>query len=358
MELQTELEVERTPDRVSLSKRLVAMCLGPEAGGGIEVREVLRCSPGIDEVEVAVEAASVNPIDLRRAEGYGRRLLSLVGAARFPAVLGNDFAGTVVGVGRGGASDFAVGDRVYGVKPPSRDGSHASHVLVKGAHVRKAPANREIEKLATLPYCFVTMWLAATSAGVTRQNAGGRRVLVHGASGGLGTLALQTLSAWGARATAIANASDLRACLEAGAADAFDRNDNAFARLRGAFDATLNFATWNDELELLSCLREGALGHATTVHPLVQNFDEEGWVGGALRSIRQKRETRTALPKDARNYAWILFRPNTDALSEMAQLVQRGRLSLPIGIQTPLHKVHEAFEHVRCRAGGRALLTP
>jgi NADPH:quinone reductase-like Zn-dependent oxidoreductase len=92
-----------------MSKRLVAMCLGPEAGGGFDVREVARRSPAPDEIEIAVEAASVNPIDVRRAEGYGRRLLSLLGASRFPMVLGNDFVGTVVTVGRGRASAFGVG---------------------------------------------------------------------------------------------------------------------------------------------------------------------------------------------------------------------------------------------------------
>ena len=102
-------------------------------------------------------------------------------------------------------------------------------------------------------------------------------------------MALQTLSEWGARVTAIAKASDLPACLEAGAAKAVERERNPFANLRGTFDATLNFATWDDEANLLSCLREGALGHATTVHPLMQNFDEGGWVTGALRTIQQKR---------------------------------------------------------------------
>src|SRR5208283_1164282 len=48
--------------------------------------------------------------------------------------------------------------------------------------------------------------------------------------------------------------------------------------------------TWDDGANLLSCLREGALGHATTVHPLMRNFDEGGWVAGALRTIPQKKE--------------------------------------------------------------------
>ena len=106
--------------------RLVAMCLGPEAGGAFDIREVPRRRPGPDEIEIAVEAASVNPIDVRRAAGYDRRLLSLMGESRFPMALGNDFAGVVAAVGSGRASGFVIGERVYGVKFPSRDGTHAS----------------------------------------------------------------------------------------------------------------------------------------------------------------------------------------------------------------------------------------
>ena len=190
--------------------------------------------------------------------------------------LGNDFAGTIVAAGKGCEQPFTLGDRVYGVQPVSRDGSHTSHLLVKGAYARKAPPSGNIQNLAVLPYSFVTMWLAAKAAGLTRDNVRGKTVLVHGAAGGLGTLALQTLSAWGAKVTAIAKATDFPACYAAGATEAIDRNQNPFATSRGAFDATLNFATWNDELKLLSCLRQGALGHATTVHPLIQNFDESG----------------------------------------------------------------------------------
>ena len=95
------------------------VCLGPNSG--FEVRPVLRRKPAAGEIEVAVAAASVNPIDVRRAQGYGRRLLSLVGAGRFPMVLGNDFAGTVTALGDN-VDAFRIGDSVYGVKPPSAEG--------------------------------------------------------------------------------------------------------------------------------------------------------------------------------------------------------------------------------------------
>jgi hypothetical protein len=193
------------------------------------------------------------------------------------------------------------------------------------------------------------MWLAARAVGLTRQSAPRKPVLVDGAAGGLGTLALQTLSNWGAKATAVAKAADLPSYLAAGAAEAVDREQNPFLMLRGRFDATLNFAAWDDERALLKCLREGALGHATTVHPLLRNFDENGWVGGGWRTMRDKREMRASLPKGTRRYAWVLFRPEAEALSETARLVELGRLSLPIGIRAPLRNARDAFEHMRRR---------
>jgi reticulon-4-interacting protein 1, mitochondrial len=81
------------------------MYLWLEAGGAFDIREVPRRRPGPDEIEIAVQAASFNPIDVRRTAGYGRRLLSLMGASRFPMALGNDFTGVVAAVGSG-ASGF------------------------------------------------------------------------------------------------------------------------------------------------------------------------------------------------------------------------------------------------------------
>ena len=149
------------------------------------------------------------------------------------------------------------------------------------------------------------MWLAVRGAGLTRESAAGKKVLVHGAAGGLGTLALQMLSAWGAKITAIARPPMRAACLQAGAAEDVDGNKELLEELRPGclFDATLNFATWDDDLALVRCLRVGALGHATTVHPMLGNFDKYGWLRGALRSMAEKNAHRKALPAGTGNYA-------------------------------------------------------
>ena len=116
----------------NMPTRRIAMCLGPEGQGGFEIREVPRRKPGPNEVEIAVEAASVNPIDVKRAAGYGRRLLALMGASRFPMALGNDFSGVVAAVGSERAPAFAIGERVYGVRPQCY-----TNVCVNGLQVTK-----------------------------------------------------------------------------------------------------------------------------------------------------------------------------------------------------------------------------
>ena len=338
-----------------METKTALFCLGPTGNGAPEVRQVPRRRPAADEVEIAVEAASVNPIDVRRSEGYGVKLLSLLGAGKFPMVLGNDFAGTVVTTGTK-VSALTQCQHVYGLKRTSAEGTHASHVLVKAMSVLPAPAGQDLRALAAIPYSFVTMWLAVRGAGLTRENAAGKKVLVHGAAGGLGTLALQMLSAWGAKVTGIAMPPALEACRQAGATDVIDATREPFRQLDGTFDATLNFATWDDDLALVRCLRDGARGHATTVHPMLGNLDNYGWVRGALHSFSEKKRHRAALPKGTKNYAWTLFRPDSKALSELAQLVAQQRLSLPIGTRRPLREPAEAFDHVRKGWPGRALL--
>ena len=333
------------------------LCLGPAAEGALEVREVPRQNPAADEVEIAVEATSVNPIDVRRAEGYGsaalvpswRRQISDGARQRF-CRHGRDHGTKVV--------------RAQARRPRLRletniGRRHArERVLVKAASVLPAPCRQDLQALAAIPYSFVTMWLAVRGAGLTREHAAGKKVLVHGAAGGLGILALQMLSGWGAKVTAIAMPPGLEACRQAGATEVLDGTREPFSQLGRTFDATLNFATWDHDLMLVRSLRDGALGHATTVHPLMGNFDRYGWVRGGLRSVSEKKAHRKALPKGARNYAWTLFRPDVDALSKLAQLVAQQRLSLAIGIREPLARGADAFDHVKKGRPGRALLIP
>ncbi|MGB8437646.1 MAG: alcohol dehydrogenase catalytic domain-containing protein [Burkholderiales bacterium] len=336
------------------------VCVEPAAPVRLEVRTREAPRPRAGEVLVRVEATSVNPIDVRRAEGYGRRLLGLKGAATFPLVLGNDVVGKVVAVGTG-VTRFGPGQSVYGLVATGKEGgAHASHVVVPEGQLRPAPDGADPKALAVLPYSFTTMWLAVCSTGLAPTNAAGKRVLVNGASGGLGRLALQTLCAWGSHVTAICGRGERQDCLALGAVDVIERGPGRIASLNSDFDVVLNFGSWDDDLLLASRLGARALGHATTVHPLLASFDRLGWLQGALAARRQWKEVRSAVARRAREarYSWTLFKPDREALDALDAKLRHGGFSLPLGICAPFEHAGKAFAHVATGGTGRAVLLP
>jgi NADPH:quinone reductase-like Zn-dependent oxidoreductase len=317
--------------------------------------------PSSGQVLVRVEATAVNPIDAKRSTGYGRRLLALKGAARFPLPLGNDLAGVVQAVGPGDAS-FTVGDRVYGLIPTGPQGAHASLVLAQAQHLRAAPANHTSAELAALPYNFTTLWLALKGAGLHANNAKGKEVLVHGASGGLGQLALQVLNRWGARVTAVCSTAHVQMCRDLGAAVVVDRKRQALSTLPVGFDVSLNFAAWADDATLISRLKPGAMGYATTVHPLLDSIDSLGWIQGGWhvgRTFLAMRGLAKAAGGPGTRYAWTIFQPKAEALNALhGLLLANVGLHLPIGMTASLAQGELAFAHVAQQRAGRAILKP
>jgi len=310
--------------------------------------------PRPGEIVVRVEAAAVNPIDVRRRDGYGRTLFSLIGAARMPLVLGNDFAGTVCAVGRG-VTGLREGDAVFGAKPPSNAGTHATHVTVRAEHVCLSPPNVPAAALATLPYNFLTVMRAFADAGISHDAVRGRHVLVHGATGGLGQVAVRLLHGMGATVTAVGGSQGLEACRAGGAAELVDRHRQPLSTLPRHFAATLNFANWEDETALLRLLAPDAVGHATTVHPLLSNFDRLGLLAGGVATLIDKRGQRRMKPKSAR-YGWTVFRPNASALRSLPHCA--AALTPPSVKTFSLARAEQAYLHVKQRRLGRAVLVP
>ncbi|MGO4392995.1 alcohol dehydrogenase catalytic domain-containing protein [Variovorax sp. M-6] len=326
----------------------------------LTVRSVELPHPGTGHVLVRAQATTVNPIDAKRAAGYGRRLLGLKGAARFPLALGNDVAGVVEAIGAG-VTRFTRGQRVFGLLGTGRAGSaHASHVVVPQDLLLAAPHDADPTALAVLPYSFTTMWLALRSAGITPSSAKGARVLIHGASGGLGRLAMQVLRPWGSEITAICGSGQRQASLDLGAQVAVERGPGCIESLRSDFDVVLNFANWDDDARLASCLGTSAMGQATTVHPLLANFDRLGWIRGAWASRRDYRHVRSIVASRApkASYVWTIFKTDRGALEALAEGVESGRLALPIGIAVPFDNAIAAFDHVSAGQPGRAVLLP
>ncbi|KXU83881.1 hypothetical protein CI15_25470 [Paraburkholderia monticola] len=334
------------------------LCLRPADPIRLETRRTAMPRPGKGEVLVRVDATSVNPIDVKRARGYGQRLLSHKGAGKFPLVLGNDFAGEIVSVGAR-VGQCGPGDRVMGLVPTGRKGSaHATHLTVDARLARPAVDGLASTALAAFPYTFTTLWLALRGAGINEGNAKGQKVLVHGASGGLGQLALQILAALGASVTAICSTANIELCRNLGATAVWDRTRCHLEELPDHFDAGLNFGAWEDEATLLGRLRQGALGYATTVHPLLGHIDRCGLLSGAWRSRQDWRFMQSLASATGARYRWIVFQPDEGALDMLYQFLARGALRLSVGVSVPFASADLAFEHAARHRKGRAILLP
>ncbi|WP_431258509.1 alcohol dehydrogenase catalytic domain-containing protein [Roseateles chitinivorans] len=338
---------------------LVCTETGQQAPGKFVVERSQKVTSVAGDVLVKVEAASVNPIDVRRSIGYGQRLLSLKGAGRAPLVLGNDFAGRVLTPDD--RNGLAKGQLVFGLLPMNgRGGSHASIVAANPRWLRPAPDGIPAAELAALPYSFTTMYQSLRAVDLLEARCEGATVLVHGGSGALGMLATQYLSSYGARVIATSSKGRSGLCLGQGAVRWVDGHDSSGLSSVGSVDAILNFASFEDEHALLALLGNRARGYATAVHPLMQNFDRHGWLSGAVRTFRDrargKKLCRARAPEAS--YEWIVFRPEREALDVLLSLVHSGGIRLPVGLVASLDNADEAFGHVKRRAEGRAILRP
>jgi len=177
----------------------------------LQITEIAAPAAGAGEVLVRVRGASLNAADwfIMTGRPYIARLAFGVSRPRV-RVRGRDVAGTVEAIGAG-VTRFAIGDAVFG---ECSSGSLAELAVVADANLAHAPARIPLEHAAALPIAGVTALQALTEAATV---APGQRVLVNGASGGVGTFAVQLAVALGARVTAVCSARNAAQALELGA---------------------------------------------------------------------------------------------------------------------------------------------
>lgn len=190
--------------------------------GGPEVlcmEELPRPVPRDHELLVRVRATSVNPVDWKLRQGRGRPFVRL----SLPMVPGEDVAGEVVEAGAQ-VSRFTPGEAVFALLEPQRGGAAAQYAAVSERSAARLPASLSPEEAAALPLAALSALQALRDRG--RVEAGSR-VLVYGAAGGVGHLAVQIARALGGRVTAVAREPRLEALREL-AEEVVDREHEDF----------------------------------------------------------------------------------------------------------------------------------
>ncbi|MGP3918570.1 NAD(P)-dependent alcohol dehydrogenase [Nonomuraea sp. 10N515B] len=210
---------------------------GPPAA--LKLMDVDRPEPGPGEVLVRVRATSVQPYDwhLMRGEPYVARVMPGGLGLRKPSIpiLGADVAGEVEAVGKN-VTEFAPGDEVFAM---SKQGGFGEYVRVEAAELAPKPRNLSFEEAAAVPLAAGTALLAVRDDGRLQP---GQRVLVNGASGGVGTFAVQLAKAFGAHVTGVCSHRNVDLVRSLGADEVVDYTKEDFTRLGRRFDLVVDNA--------------------------------------------------------------------------------------------------------------------
>src|SRR5215469_1307031 len=223
----------------------------------LEVTDVDTPVPAADEVLVRVRAVSINPYDWHHMRGEPRiaRLMSSAMGLRAPkiGILGGDIAGQVEAVGED-VTEFRPGDDVFALL---EHGGFAEYVCAPERLLARKPENLSYEEAAAVPMAAVTALIAVRD--VARIEAG-QQVLVNGASGGVGSFAVQLATAFGARADAVCSAGNADLVKSIGADAVIDYTREDFTRTGRRYDVLLDIA---GSRPASACLR--ALGRRGTL---------------------------------------------------------------------------------------------
>ncbi len=199
----------------------------------LQLMEVEKPAPKDDQVLVRVCAAAVNPLDLfcMRGAPLIRQIPGLDKPKR--KILGMDVAGRIEAVGRN-VKLFQSGDEVYG--GPKELGSFAEYVCVRENQLAGKPANLSFEEAAAVPVAGITMLQGLRDQGQIKP---GQRVVVDGASGGLGTFAVQIAKLFGAEVTAVCSTEKMATARSLGADHVIDYTREDFTKSGQQYDLIL-----------------------------------------------------------------------------------------------------------------------
>ncbi|HLC11742.1 MAG TPA: NAD(P)-dependent alcohol dehydrogenase, partial [Chthoniobacterales bacterium] len=201
----------------------------------LKLADIAKPTPTDDQILVKVHAASVNPLDWHFIEGTPKIMRALGVGLRKPKDprLGVDFAGTVETVGKN-VTQFKAGDEVFG----GRDGAFAEYVCPRADRaVTLKPANISFEQAASVNIAGITALQAVRDKGKVQP---GQKVLINGASGGVGTFAVQIAKSFGADVTGVCSTRNLDMVRSLGADHVIDYTKEDFTKSGQRYDVMLD----------------------------------------------------------------------------------------------------------------------
>ena len=321
-------------------KAVVQRCYGPPEV--LKYEESSKPVPGADEVLVHVHAASVNPLDWHYLEGtpYLVRMDRGFGKPQDPR-LGVDFAGTIEAVGRD-VRRLKVGDEVFGGKL----GAFAEYLTVREERaVTTKPRNVTFEQAAAVPIAAVTALQALRDTGRLKA---GQKVLINGASGGVGTFAVQIAKAYGAEVTGVCSTRNLELVRSLGADHVIDYTREDFTRGAERYDLIVDTVSTHSVLDYRRVMT------AQGTYVLIGSTEPGNWFGFFAKPL----EGMLLSAFVGQHFDMMLAELNRKDLATLADLMQSGKLTPVIDRRYPLSETAEALRYLeKGHARGKVVLT-
>ena len=303
----------------------------------LQLKEVEKPAPTDDEVLVKVAAASLNSYDLHflRADPFIIRFTSGMLKPKNPR-LGADFAGRIEAVGRN-VQQFQTGDEVYGLK----HGAFAEYICAGEAAFARKPANLTFEQAAAVPMAALTALQGLRDKGHVQP---GQKVLINGASGGVGTYAVQIAKYFEAEVTAVCSTGNLAAARSLGAAHVIDYTQEDFTKNGQRYDLILAANGYHSIYDYRRALSPNGI-YVMSGGLTPQLF--QGMLLGAWMSKNGSQKMGTFIAK-----------ANQKDLDFLKELLETGKIKPVIDRCYPLRETAEAMRYVgEGHATGKVVIT-
>ena len=204
---------------------------GPEV---LEVADVEKPEPDANSILVRVKASSINPVDYKVRRGD----MKILSGKKFPKNAGADFAGVIEKAGENVAG-YRKGDEIYGFLNPMKGGAYSDYLIADPANVSLKPEKFSFEQAASMPIAALTALQALNYLGNVNE---GTTVLINGATGGVGSFAVQLAKTLGAKVTGICSENNMKLCKDLGADEVFKYAEEELNKSGRKFDVFFDAA--------------------------------------------------------------------------------------------------------------------
>ncbi len=309
-------------------KAIVSRCYGsPDV---LKIENVEKPTPADDQVLVKVHAAAVNPLDFHYMHGtpYLMRMDSGIGTPTNTR-LGVDFAGTVEAVGKN-VTRFHPGDEVFG----GRNGAFGEYVTVReDRNIVLKPANVTFEQAASVPIAAITALQALRDKGKIQA---GQKVLVNGASGGVGTFAVQIAKSFGAEVTGVCSTKNLDMVRKIGADHVIDYTKEDFTQGAQHYDLIVDTVATHSLLDYKRVMNPDGKW-------VMIGGSADNWLVGLLGTFVS---AKMLSPFVSQKFGLMLAELNPGDLKIIGDLMQSGKVTPVIDRTYTLSEVPEALRYL------------